>query len=89
MQIRCFRSRLFDGNIQILKEEIYTVILIPLWLCPGFGGGGCTWDPGGPPTIKDPVTSSWLPMKGVKPGFIARAMCFPGDVTAALDRPFY
>ena len=39
----------FDGNIQILKEEIHTVILIPLWLCPG--GGGCTWDPGGPPTI--------------------------------------
>ena len=39
----------FDGNIPILKEEIHTVILIPLWLCPG--GGGCTWDPGGPRTI--------------------------------------
>ena len=38
----------FDGNIPILKEEIHTVILIPLWLCPG---GGCTWDPGGPRTI--------------------------------------
>ena len=29
----------FDGNIPILKEEIHTVILIPLWLCPGGGGG--------------------------------------------------
>ena len=38
MQIRCFRSRLFDENIPILKEEIHTVILIPLWLCPGGGG---------------------------------------------------
>ena len=36
----------FDGNIPILKEEMHTVILIPIWLCPG----GCTWDPGGPPT---------------------------------------
>ena len=50
MQIRCFRSGYFDGNIPILKEEIHTVILIPLWLCPGGGGGGCTWDPGGPRT---------------------------------------
>ena len=37
------------GTSPILKEEIHTVILIPLWLCPG--GGGCTWDPGGPRTI--------------------------------------
>ena len=31
----------FDGNIPILKEEIHTVILIPLdtRLCPGLGGG--------------------------------------------------
>ena len=40
MQIRCFQSRLFDGNIPILKEEIHTVILIPLWLCPGGGARG-------------------------------------------------
>ena len=38
MQIRCCQSRLFDGNIPFLKEEIHTVILIPLWLCPGGGG---------------------------------------------------
>ena len=44
MQIRCFRYRLFDGNIPILKEEIHTVILIPLWLCPGGGGArGIRW----------------------------------------------
>ena len=44
-------SEIVNENIPILKEEIHTVILIPLWLCPG-GGGGCTWDPGGPHTIK-------------------------------------
>ena len=35
-----FSPGYFDGNIPILKEEIHSVILIPLWLCPGRGGGG-------------------------------------------------
>ena len=40
------------GTSRFWKRRFSTVILIPLWLCPGGGGGGgCTWDPGGPPTI--------------------------------------
>ena len=51
-----FSPGYFDGNIPILKEDI----LIPLWLCPG-GGGGCTWDPGGPHTIILDHLAGWRP----------------------------
>ena len=34
-----FSPGYFDGNIPILTEEIHTVILIPLWLCPGGARG--------------------------------------------------
>ena len=39
LKLGVFGPGYFDGNIPILKEEIHTVILIPLWLCPGGGGG--------------------------------------------------
>ena len=36
--------------------------------------------------IKDPVTSSWLSMKGMKPGFIARAVCWSSAAVRNITR---
>ena len=60
-----FSPGYFDGNIPILKEEILTVILIPLWLCPR----GCTWDPGGPPTTStnSTLTEELISLENLSP----------------------